>query len=72
MKEAWEILYNLVPSGADLEQCETFLIAQTASLTTRFKTLPVKKDEPKPDPEREAMASLCQILYSSNRFLYIE
>ncbi len=72
VKEAWEILYNLVPSGADLEQCETFLIAQTASLTTRFKTLPVKKDEPKPDPEREAMASLCQILYSSNRFLYIE
>ena len=27
---------------------------------------------PAPDPAREALASLCQVLLSSNRFLYLE
>jgi hypothetical protein len=72
LNRAWEILYNLVPSGSDLDKCQDYLDAQTAALATRFETLPVKKDEPKPVAAQEAMASLCQILYSSNRFLYIE
>ena len=38
--------------------------------TTTASSTP--KDAPPPDPPLEALASLCQILCSSNRFLYVE
>ena len=45
---------------------------QTKALTQYHQDNPPAKDAPKPNPPQEAMASLCQILCSSNRFLYIE
>ena len=39
---------------------------------TAVKTAAPATPPPAPDPELEALASLCQVLYSSNRFLYIE
>jgi hypothetical protein len=43
-----------------------------AKTTTSTKDATTTTPAPEPDPELEALASLCQVLYSSNRFLYIE
>jgi hypothetical protein len=50
-------------------------VAPPAKPTTASKTATAAtavSPAPEPDPELEALASLCQVLYSSNRFLYIE
>ena len=72
MRQAWKILYAESASESEIARSLADLDEQTATLTDYFSALPEKKDEVKPDPAEEAMASLCQILYSSNRFLYIE
>jgi hypothetical protein len=46
-----------------------------AKAVTTVKGAPPVKDappSPAPDPQLDALASYCQILYSSNRFLYVE
>jgi hypothetical protein len=43
-----------------------------APTKTTSPTKDASAPAPEPDPELEALASLCQVLYSSNRFLYIE
>lgn len=45
--------------------------AQTKGATAVKNAAPATPPAP-PDPELDALASLCQVLYSSNRFLYIE
>lgn len=72
LKLAWELLYNRQPSESDFTRCESFLSEQTKSLTEFHHKNPPKKGADKANPEMDALASLCQILYSSNRFLYIE
>ncbi len=72
LRHAWRILYGTPPSASEISLSLDYLREQTAALSSYFHDLQGKKGEVKPDPGREAMASLCQILYSSNRFLYIE
>jgi hypothetical protein len=69
---AWKLLYHTAPTDSELQQCETYLAEQTANLAEYHQKNPPPKDTPPRNAELEAMASLCQILYSSNRFLYIE
>ena len=45
--------------------------AQTKGATP-VKGAAANQPPAQPDPQLEALASLCQVLYSSNRFLYIE
>jgi hypothetical protein len=49
-----------------------YLEEQTNALTQYHHDIQHAKGEPAPNPSQEAMASLCQILCSSNRFLYVE
>lgn len=81
LHRAWMLLFGEAPSGSELERSHIYLVEQAAALTLYHASNPAPaipaKDAktpppPKPDPIREALASLCQILYSSNRFLYIE
>ena len=68
---AWELLYSKPASEADLTRSLAYLEEQTKAL----KQYHHDTQHPKgvvPNPEQEAMASLCQVLCSSNRFLYIE
>ncbi|HSI11451.1 MAG TPA: hypothetical protein VK961_05380, partial [Chthoniobacter sp.] len=48
--------------------------ANTANTKSASATKSATPEPPPaaPDPQLEALASLCQVLYSSNRFLYIE
>jgi hypothetical protein len=72
LSAAWKLLFHSQPSDTEFQQCETYLAEQAANLTDYHQKNPPPKDKPAPDTNLEAMASLCQILYSSNRFLYIE
>jgi hypothetical protein len=68
---AWQLLYHRQPSEADLSQSLHYLAEQMASLKQYHHDTQHAKGVV-PNPEQEALASFCQILYSSNRFLYIE
>ncbi|MFM7605506.1 MAG: DUF1553 domain-containing protein, partial [Prosthecobacter sp.] len=67
----WSLLYGRKASGTDIAKCLAYLDEQTKALTEYHHGI----QHPKgviPHPPQEAMASLCQVLCSSNRFLYIE
>ena len=49
-----------------------FLAEQGESLRARAAVKPPGKDVTPPDPQLQALASLCQALLSTNRFLYVE
>lgn len=81
LERAWKLLYGSSPSESELARAHAYLRLQTATLTVHYAhqpAAPVAKDAKagtaprSPDPAREALASLCQVLYSSNRFLYLE
>ncbi|MBD3676531.1 MAG: DUF1553 domain-containing protein [Planctomycetaceae bacterium] len=64
IERAWELVYNRVPNDSEMADAEQFLIEQTELLKSR-----AGKDD---DPEIQAVASLCQVLLSSNEFLYVD
>ena len=61
---AWKLIYSRTPSDSEVADAEQFLTEQLDLLKNRAG----KKD----DPQLQAIASLCQILLSSNEFLYVD
>lgn len=83
--KAWQILYGKKPANTDVLQSLAYLAEQTEAIRVYLASLPPppapkpamagkepSAPPPAPDPQLEALASLCQVLYSSNRFLYVE
>ena len=68
----WRLLYCQDPPGPEIIRSLTYLTEQTETVRAWHQEHPPSKDAPPADPSLDAFASLCQILYSSNRFLYIE
>jgi len=68
---AWQLLYGKAATEADLTRSLAYLDEQTQALTQYHHDIQHPKGVV-PNPPQEAMASLCQILCSSNRFLYVE
>lgn len=71
LRRVWELLYSQPASEADITKCLAYLEEQTKALTQYHHDIQHPKGVV-PNPPQEAMASLCQILCSSNRFLYVE
>lgn len=71
LQRAWSILYGRPASEADLARSLAYLEAQTKVLTQYHHDIQHAKGVV-PNPPQEALASLCQVLCSSNRFLYVE
>lgn len=69
---AWKLLFGKEPSDAETRDMLLFLAEQSETLRARATAKPLKKGETAPDPQLQALASLCQTLLSTNRFLYIE
>jgi hypothetical protein len=71
---AWKLLYCRRPEEAEVLDCLAFLAEQAETLRTRA----VSPADPRKGPAAprdvglEALASLCQVLLSGNRFLYLE
>ena len=75
VKRAWLLCYGAEATSAEVAEAAAFLEAQTAF----FKAHPVKPPapakgkEPQPaEPELQALATFCQALLTSNRFLYAD
>ena len=71
LQQAWQLLYSRPATEADLTRSLAYLDEQTRALTQYHHDIQHPKGVV-PNPPQEAMASLCQILCSSNRFLYVE
>ncbi len=72
VQRAWHLLYGEAAPDAAVAEALAYLKEQTQALTQYHHDIQHAKDAPKPNPPQEALASLCQVLLSSNRFLYIE
>ncbi len=71
LQRVWSLLYSKSATDADITKCLSYLDEQTKALTQYHHDIQHAKGVV-PNPPQEAMASLCQILCSSNRFLYVE
>ncbi len=71
IKRAWELLFGKPAQQDDVERGIAYLDQQTKALADYHHGIQHAKGVV-PNPPQEAMASLCQILCSSNRFLYVE
>ena len=71
LQHVWSLLYSRPATEADIAQCLAYLDEQTKALTQYHHDIQHAKGVV-PNPPQEAMASLCQVLCSSNRFLYVE
>ncbi len=67
---AWRLAFSQEPSADEVIDALSFLIAQQRHLQS-LATPPAEGETPA-DPSRQALASFCQALMASNRFLYLE
>ena len=73
---AWRLLYGAKPADAEMRDSLAFLAEQAESIRARAAAAAdtAKKDKPTatPDIQLQTLASLCQVLMSGNRFLYVD
>ena len=69
---AWTILFSRTPQEADLHRALAYIAEQTEAARNYHHGIQHAKNAPAPDPQLDALASYCQVLFSSNRFLYVE
>jgi hypothetical protein len=63
---AWHLAYSALPTPDEIEGATSFLARQTAHLAGQ------KRGPADPEPTMWALASFCQALLGSNRFLYVD
>jgi hypothetical protein len=63
---AWRLAFGAAPSAAEIQDATAFLAEQRAQFGNR---VPPKAAL---DAQAQALASFCQVLISSNRFLYVD
>ena len=75
----WKLLFSAPPSTEELQRSLVYLAeqnetlrAQAAVKTQEKPDLKAKPSAGEPDPSLQALASLCQVLWASNRFLYLD
>ena len=69
VKRVYELAFGEPPSDGEIEAALAFLNDQQ----TFFASQPKNEKAPAPlPPEQQALASLCQAILSSNRFLYLD
>jgi hypothetical protein len=71
INRAWQLLYGRPATEAGITRSLAYLDEQTQALTKYHHDIQHPKGVA-PNPPQEALASLCQVLCSSNQFLYIE
>jgi mono/diheme cytochrome c family protein len=71
---AWRLAFGREPFGPEMREALAFLAEQTGHFRERPAAGPADGNKPaaRPDPAVQALASFCQVLVSSNQFLYID
>jgi hypothetical protein len=74
LTRVWLLLTSHEPTADDLNEGLGFVAEQAESLRQKHaaEAKPTADDAAPPDPQAEAVASYCQVLLSSSRFLYVE
>ncbi len=70
VRHAWQLAYCQSPTDQEVITALSFLVAQQRYLSTQLPA--AIEGEPPPDAAQLALASFCQALLASNRFLYVE
>jgi hypothetical protein len=71
----WRLLFAEEPTDAEMQRSLIYLAEQTETLravAAAKKDDKAKPQTPPPDPSLQSLASLCQALLGSNRFLYLD
>ncbi|MCB1096126.1 MAG: PSD1 domain-containing protein [Verrucomicrobiae bacterium] len=71
IRRAWQLAYQCEPTENELQRASDYLASQIALFEQRAASKSGEKDAQQ-DPEALALASFCQALFGSNRFLYVE
>jgi hypothetical protein len=74
---AWRLAFTRPPTPGELARAERFLDTQAAAVAAVAGPPPASggkdpKAAPRPDPEQQALRSLCQVLLSANEVLYVD
>jgi hypothetical protein len=78
VQTAWQLAFARAPEAAELEKALAFMAAQTNPTPAPAPAVAAGANPAAPaapsaaDAPVDALASLCQILLSSNEFLYVE
>jgi hypothetical protein len=75
LSRLWQLVYLREPSPKEMDRSLVYLTEQTKALAARTEPKPDDKSKtpsPSADPSTQALASLCQALFGSNRFLYLD
>lgn len=72
VKLAWELAYCQAPSDEQLESALDFIRRETNVFVDSPEAVALAKNDKSQTPAMLALASFCQTLLSSNRFLYLD
>jgi len=74
VQRAWRLAYGAAPREEETARSLVYLAEQTEQIRARLGALPAKKDDKNTprDPQKLALASLCQALLGANRFIYVD
>ena len=75
IRHAWQLALANEPTGDQLNRSLAFLKAQTRFATQRAQELTpeeTKKTRFARQPDKQALATFCQFLFSNNAFLYVD
>ena len=69
---AWELAFCEVPSDSEVDAALAFVDQQTQHLKQSEEAKKLASSDKSKTPELLALASFCQTLFSTNRFLYVD
>ncbi len=69
---AWELAFSRAPDQSELASAQTFLTEQSAVFAEQTASQPAAAEGNEITPAQRALATLCQMLLSSNEFLYVD
>ena len=72
---AWQLAFNRSPNAGELQDSLTFLESQSAHFSAAASANsqdPKAKGTETPTPAEQALTDLCQALFSTNEFLYVD
>ena len=72
IQNAWKLIYSRNASDSEISMANQFVEQQTAALAAATAYKQNVKNPPKRSAQQEAMAMMCQMLLSSNEFLYLD
>jgi hypothetical protein len=80
VQRAWRLVYGDAPAETETLRCLAFLAEQAETIRARLPKMKAakptnaskKEETAADDPQKLALASLCQSLISANRFLYVD